>query len=416
MEIGIYLQFIILFLLLLMSAYFSGTETAFFSLSRLEIESLKKKDSPYLIRILVIILSSLDDVLITILIGNMVVNVFASTLGEKLAADLFQDQNSEVLSILLMTILLLIFGELTPKRLAVRYSRKFSSLSAIPLYFTHRFFTPVRFVLKVISKSALAVFPGEKEKVKEDNGDIILSTVKLGYKQEMISNYELQLFKSFFKFKKMEAGDLMIPRSLLNGIHITMKIPELLRKIENGTTAFDSFIPVYKNNIDHLVGYVLFKDLLSYKYGKRDGDNISLILRQFHIVPHSKDLNELVDEMRKTGSIISLLVDEYGGTAGIITFKRIVEYLLNSIESNDRIIPVSGSIGKYIVPGLLSIENLSNLLDKPFSLEEKTTAGLFLKVFGNIPEKGDCIIYQNIKWTIKEMDGYKIISLIVEIL
>ncbi len=407
-------QLVFLIFLLLLSAYFSGTETAFFSLSRLEIESLKRKNSPYLVRILTTILSSLDDVLITILAGNMVVNVFASAIGEELGARFFPGIESEILSIALMTTLLLVVGELTPKRIAVNHSRAFSSFSAVPLFMLHKVFIPVRIVLNGISRFILKFLSADKSAAYGKTTDLILSTVQLGYKQNVLSNSELQLFRSFFRFRHKDAGDLMIPRNHLTGVSVTTGIPELLERIEKGDKIFlDSVIPVYKQTIDHLCGYIMLKDLLPYKYGLKEHKGISSLLRSFYIVPESKDLNELMTEMRRSDSKIALLVDEYGGTAGLITFRQISEYLLSYFKSEKKSRVSRLDSGEIIIPGSLSIEDLSDLLKIDIHVEDKTAAGIILNILDNIPKEGDAVVFEEHKFIVEKMDGVKIDSISV---
>ena len=154
-------QIIILSLLLLCSAFFSGSETAFFSLSRLEHNSLKKRSSYLLKKILARITSAPDALLITILTGNMLVNVFASTLAE-IMGDRFFRHESELLSIISMTLIILLFGEMTPKNLAVRHSLAFARFSALPIYYLHILFAPARRVFHGISDWIISLFPGER--------------------------------------------------------------------------------------------------------------------------------------------------------------------------------------------------------------------------------------------------------------
>ena len=160
MEEGLIPQSIILVILLGLSAYFSGTEAAFFSLSSLEQDFLKRRTSPFLRRILESILSSPDEILITILTGNMLVNVIAATLAELLGARLFT-VDSELFSIIVMTTLLLLIGEMTPKNLAVRHSQTFARAAAVPLFYIYHIFKPLRSFLNLFNTAINGIFPIE---------------------------------------------------------------------------------------------------------------------------------------------------------------------------------------------------------------------------------------------------------------
>jgi len=409
------LQIIILSLLLLCSAFFSGSETAFFSLSKLEQDSLKKRSSSMLKKIVARITSAPDALLITILTGNMVVNVFASTLAE-IMGDRFFSHESEVLLIISMTLIILLFGEMTPKNLAVRHSLAFARFSALPIYCLHILFTPMRWVFHGISDWIISFIPGELSQIKEKKDTLILSAVQQGFRRGILNSSELSLFKSFFSFKEKLASDVMVPRTALKGVNINSTTGDLLHDLTGGQVPLiDSYIIGYEKDMDHLEGYIDMKDLLNFKYGLKEPAVLKEIVKPLYTIPESKDLPELMTEMRNMNAEIAQVVDEYGGTAGIITFQNMVESLLSHFypaeeESIKEIEP-----HRYIIPADMEIEALARLFDIELQADVRTVAGLIFLKLGDIPEKGTRIEYGKLEFTIRSIARNKILKVEVKL-
>jgi putative hemolysin len=408
-------QIIILSLLLLCSAFFSGSETAFFSLSRLEQDSLKKRSSSLLKKILVRITSAPDALLITILTGNMLVNVFASTLAEILG-DRFFSHESELLSIISMTLIILLFGEMTPKNLAVRNSPAFARFSALPIYCLHILFAPVRWVFHGISDWIISFIPGEVSQIKEKKDTLILSAVQQGFRRGILNSSELSLFESFFSFKEKLASDVMVPRTALKGVNINSTTGDLLQGLTGGQVPLiGSYIIGYEKDMDHLEGYIDMKDLLNFKYGSEKQAGLKEIVKPLYTIPESKDLPELMTEMRNMNAEIAQVVDEYGGTAGIITFQIMVESLLGHFYPAEE-----GSIKeiephRYIIPADMEIEALARLFDIELQADVRTVAGLIFLELGDIPEEGTRIEYGKLEFTIRSIARNKILKVEVKL-
>ncbi len=408
-------QYIFLCILLLLSFYFSGSETAIFSLSRLERNSLKKTKSKKMQRILVFLLDHQEQLLITILTGNMVVNIFAASIGSVIGASLFKGE-SEIISILWMTLLLLLVGELTPKRIAVNHSKGFTRLIAIPLYYLHLLFSPVRYFLNHISRWILNMFPRDMGNLKEDKYDLVLSTAELGHNQKILQHSEYRLFKSYLAFKEKTAHSIMTPRSEFKTLSHDLSIREVINIIASSPEyVVNSSIILFKEDIDHLFGWIPLANILEYKFGNTNlNERIGTLSRKFHTVPESKDLPTLILELREANMDIVLLVDEYGGTAGIVWFRNIIEDILRAFY-----VPYKEKFDKNtktgnIIPGSMKIEDLQEILGIVINIDADTAAGFFLEIFGEIPNLGDKILYQKIHLKVLEMEGNKIKTLYLE--
>ncbi len=402
-------QLIILAFLLIISAYFSGTEAAFFSLSSLEQDSLKRRSKHFLNRIMVRILSSPDEILITILTGNMFVNVIASTLAEVVGRRLFPG-DSELYSIIAMTILLLLIGEMAPKNLAVRNSLRFSRAAAVPLYYIHRVLKPLRWFLNLFNILINRFFPLENINEKAAKQRLILSAVQIGFKEGILDHSELNLFESFFHFRNKSAVDVMIPRTQIKGIEISTPISQLIHRAGSlKNLSRSSLIPLFRQDMDHLVGFMDLKDLLPFKYGLKRGERLHAVVKHYISVPASKNCAELMVEMREANTEMALVVDEYGGTAGIITYQSLLEVLFSYFYPEGIEKAVEVSPGVYSVPGHLEIEDLMSLLKQNLPTEKRTVAGLITHQLEEIPEVGTKFIINQIEFTVCEIARNKIL-------
>lgn len=409
------INYILLGVLLLFSFYFSGSETAIFSLNRLERNALKETKSAKKNRIISFLLDNQEQLLITILTGNMLVNIFASSMGSLIGDKLFEGK-SEIFSIIGMTILLLIMGELTPKRIAVHHSKSFTRITAVPLYYLHVALTPFRYVLNHISTGILKLFPSTMGSENKEKNALVLSTAELGFNQAILLHSEYSLFKSYLSFKNKNANGVMTPRNELNTISCELKMSEVLNLIaEKREYVINSTILLHKDDNDHLFGWLPVSSILAAKFNGESLDRkIKNLSRKFHIVPESKELPSLITEMREANISISLLLDEYGGTAGILWFRNVIEDVLRVFYN-----PIKEKFDEKIhnhkiIPGSMPIEDLEEFLDMEFHLKVETVAGFFLEIFGGIPVPGDEIQYHELCLRVLDMEANRIDKVMIE--
>ncbi len=411
MEEGLVAQAVILAILLFFSAYFSGTEAAFFSLSSLEQDTLKRRSPLFLRKIMEMILSAPDDILITILTGNMFVNIIASTVAGLLGDRLFAF-DSELFSIIGMTLLLLLIGEMTPKNLGVRNSLAFAGVSALPLYYIHIFLKPLRWVLNLSPGLINRLFPLEVADARAVKRRVILSAVQIGFKEGILDQSELNLFETFFHFRSKSAGEVMIPRTQITGIEVSNRISRLIHDSETLKMAGkNSLIPIFKRDMDHLLGYINRKDLLAFQFGLKTGESLRKIMKPFLSVPESKNCAELMVDMKETNTEMALVVDEYGGTAGIITFQSLLEELFEYFypEAFEQVSKIGEN--RYLVPGNLDIDSLRALYQEDLPTENRTVAGLITQQLEEIPAAGTKLIIGRLEFIVKQITRNRILKI-----
>ena len=405
-------KYIILGVLLLCSAFFSGSETAIFSLNRLDRNSLLNTPNKGLRHKLSMLLAGQEHLLITILTGNTIVNIFASGLGENIGAKLFGSE-AELISIAVMTVVLIITGELTPKRIAVEHPKGFTLLAVYPLSFFNMLFAPVRIILNAITRKVLALYRGSQSDASEHKHALVLSTAELGLNQQILKHSEYRLFKSYLLFKEKQAKSIMTPRNQLNTIPGNTSIEKTLSFVKKQSPKH-TFLLLHEEDIDHLSGWISLADLLYYKFSSDDRSRpVSALARDFLIVPESKLLIDLIVEMREKNRELVLLVDEYGGTAGILWIKNIIEDVLKAFYA-----PYKKSFSDIedtcaVIPGAMSIDEFAEFFGEEVETEAETAAGLFIDLYGKIPHVEAEVRWGNFDLKVTSLEAHTITELLV---
>ncbi|MBN1523483.1 MAG: HlyC/CorC family transporter [Spirochaetales bacterium] len=414
MEVDSIITLAVFSLLIIFSAFFSSSETAIFSLSMFEREQLKKTVRKKIRLLFQLMASKSDELLITILTGNMIVNIFATAIYENYVQDKFNFEN-EMLTFLFpivsMTGILLLFGELMPKNIAVRNSLFFVRLNALPLLGAHFLLAPLRIVLSGIRW----LFTIKIHETSQDR-DIIDATLKIGHKEGIINQLELSLFESFFEFNILTAEEVMIPRTEIKGVDTGTMVSDILFDFEQSHLGtMHSLLLVYRENIDHPLGYVEIKDLVSFKFGLNDDAPVDTLLNELHQIPESKKLNQLMQEMKELEAGMAVVVDEYGGTAGVITFKHLVETILSNLYSSEQ--NLIREIGPNVLsmPGKVDVRLLEDVMGIEFETESRTVGGMVIEQLGEIPMEGMTTTIKNIEFTVVKMQRNSIGTLRVEV-
>jgi putative hemolysin len=233
---------------------------------------------------------------------------------------------------------------------------------------------------------------GHIEQEDEDTKLLIASTLQVALKKGIIHPSELEVLESFLDFREKSAREVMLPRTEISGVDIAAGLKGVLEEIRandsregNGTL---ELMPVYRDDPDHLEGYINLQELVPFCYGLRTESEIRQIVKEVHPVPERKNLLDLLREMIEADRSMAVVVDEYGGTAGIITFRQLIEDFLKFFY------PASGlrhreiSDGVYLIPGDYDLEDLEKLLGTEFESENRTLAGLLIGRLGEIPARG----------------------------
>ena len=400
------LQISILAALLLLSAFFSGSETAFFSLNQFEKEKLSGNSHGRRKRFVRRILSSPAEILITILTGNMVVNLSFASLMDGVVEQLVVD-NAWLYSILFGTLLVLIFGEMTPKNLAIRHSLPFFLFASPILRVMHAVLTPFRYVLRRIESAVVTLVSRNLSAGKEDGRSLISSTFQIGLQKGIIHQSELSVLESYLDFREKTAGDVMQPRIALQAVDSKAKMTDLLKMVSPQDEDF--LVSVYREDIDHIIGYVDVRDILPFRYRLDERKSLLSILQPIHPVPETKNLMELLREMTAKQSEVAVVIDEYGGTAGAVTFHDLVtDFLQFFYPSDQKYRQLEENV--YLFPGHFDLEKAGEILGTLFESDNRTVSGYVIEQLEEIPEVGKELKVDGFLFTVKSVAGRRVVE------
>lgn len=389
---------------LALSAFFSGIEAAFISLSRLDVKRMVDEK----LRFALLVRELKEDyhkLVITILIGNNLVNIAASTIAASIAIEVFSS-NAIGISTGVMTFVILIFGEITPKTLAIGHKKLICRYSALPLKVLSVLLFPAIRVLDLFSKFLSRVFrAANEERITEDE---IKTLVSLSEEEGSIEKDEKVMINNILRFNDIEVAEIMTPRTDVYFIESSQKLSEQLPSIiESG----HSRIPVFRK--DRIVGILFIRDVLEAVVKGRTNIPISKLLRPPIIVPEQKKIDELFKEMQKRKTHIAIIVDEYGSMSGIVTIEDILEEIVGEIydETDKRTVMVKKVDERtFLVNGSKRIVKLNEQLglNLRFSEDYDTISGFLLKKLGRIPKKGEKLQLKKYTFVVTKADRYRI--------
>lgn len=395
------ISLIIIIFCVVMSAYFSATETAFSSINRIRVKTMAEKGNKK--AALVLKLSdNYDSMLSTILIGNNIVNILGASLATVLFVKLLGDESGPTVSTAVTTVIVLIFGEVSPKSIAKESPESFAMFSAPLLNILMYILTPFNFLFRQWKKLLSLIFKGSS-----DNGiteEELLSIVEEAEQDGGINEQEGMLIRSAMEFTEIEASEILTPRIDITAVPADADKEEIARIFAE--TAY-SRLPVYENSIDHITGIIYHKDFHNTVY--HTDKDISKIIKPALFVPENKKIGILLKELQAKKSHIAVIVDEYGGTIGIVTLEDILEELVGEIwDEHDEIIKdiEKASDRLYIVSGSANAEKVLSALEiEDDDTDASTMSGWIMTKLGRIPEKNDSVEYKGFTVTVTETDG-----------
>ncbi len=410
-------QLIFFFVLLAISAFFSGSETAFFSINNFLSQKLKEENSAAARRTLAL-LKHPRRLLVTILVGNTLVNVTAASLAAimvmRFAHEIGIGRTLAIfINVGLVTFLILILSEITPKIVAVKNPTTFAKNVSIILWLLYYALLPVSFVfdrLMAWMTSSFGLEEDEKERLLEV--DEFQTLLDIGEEQGDLEEDEKEMLHSIFEFGETNVREIMIPRTDVICVPLDIPIHELVHVIKNkGHTR----IPVYKETIDQIQGIVNAKDLLSLYVEEKKDFNILELARPPIYVPESKKIDDLLRLFQEERQHMAIVVDEYGGTSGIVTLEDIIEEIVGEIRDEyDKEPSLSRKIDDktYIVNAKIDIEELNELIaiDIPESDDYETLGGFILERIGSLPEVNETIHHKDYVLKMERVEKNRIIS------
>jgi putative hemolysin len=410
-EIDTLNQVILLLVLLLLSAFFSGSEVAFFSIKQKNLED-EFKSSKLIHRYTSNLIAFPRRLLITVLVGNTLVNVAASIVSVSIALEIaliYQVKINVILTfqIILVTIIILLFGELLPKVFASKHPYLTIKLIVVPLYLFSLIIYPVSESITELIRLTFSKLKFDKRKSAMTEKEIS-DLAELGQERGTLEEDEQEIISSFVEFKSVLVVEVMTPRVDIVAVPFNVSSEELIETINR--SGFSRF-PVYKENLDKIIGIVHAKDLLPYLKNKSfiNIETISKITREVIFVPERKMISDMLKEFQQKKLHLAVVVDEFGGTSGLITLEDIIEEIIGEIwdehDPEENAIKVI-STEKISVLGKVPITEVNEhfgLQVIPTSDDYDTIAGLVINQSGNIPKEGYSFNLNNYKLTVKEV-------------
>ena len=403
----------ILIICLFLSGFFSSSETALFSISKVKALYIAKDGS----KTGCLILRMKEDshtLLTTILIGNNLVNIGASAIATSFAIVYFKS-NAVGIATGIMTMLILVFGEIFPKSFANHNNILVARLVIYPLLWLSKLFFPLIYMLSFIPKLH-GTIDTPHETVTEDE---LMTMVEVVEEEGEIKEEEKEFITNIFEFDDTSCSEIMTPRADMFVIDVSqdMDIEKILK------TGF-SRIPVIEDSIDNIIGILHVKDLFSsyQKACSSDSDtplDVKQIMKKPYFIPESQKLDSLLQDFKQKKNHIAVVVDEHGGVSGIVTLEDVVEEIIGEIiDETDRLVPdiVKLKGNKWLVAGKIDIDDLNKeiQIEIPESSAYDTFSGFFLEQIGRIPKPGESVSKDNWSATVKDMDGNRIKNFILK--
>lgn len=399
----------IIFFCIIMSGYFSATETAFSSLNRTKIRTLCEKGDRKA-KLVNRLLDNYDALISTILIGNNIVNIAGASLGTVLFVSLCGDIGATV-STVVITVVVLIFGEVIPKSLAKDNPESFSMFSA-PLIRTLIFvFKPLNFFFSLLKKLVSKIF-----KVKSDtkmSQEELLMLVEEVEEDGSIDEEEGSLLRNAIEFSELKAEDILTHRVDIEAVNISSTKEEIAKVFTD--TKF-SRLPVYEDTIDNIIGIIHQKD---FYYGPGVSEKpMEQIMKAPIFVLKSEKLSELLRLLQENKSHVAVVLDEYGGTLGIVTLEDILEELVGEIwDEHDEVTEEYISIGEnlWLIDCLGNLEDFSKYFDLDIESESISVGGWVMESLGKVPDVDDSFKWENVSVTVTEVDGQRVSQIKIKI-
>ncbi len=402
------IQTIFLVILLMLSAFFSSSETALTTVNKIRMRTLSEAGDKRAARVLRITSDS-GKMLSAILIGNNIVNLSASSLATSLALKHFGSAGAGIATGIL-TFLVLIFGEVSPKTMAtIRADRLSLSISGI-IEFLMKILTPVIYIINKLSMGLLFLLRvNPKDAERQMTEEELRTILDVSQESGVIENEERDMIHNLFDFGDAEASEIMVPRIDMTFVQADATYQEVLEVFREDMYAR---LPVYEDTTDNVIGILNMKDFLL----QNDSDHFSVrsMLREPYFTYEHKNTADLFLEMRKSSISMAIVLDEYGVTAGLITIEDLLEEIVGDIrdeydaDEEDDITPISGR--EYYVLGSANLDDVSDALHVDFSSDDYNTIGGYcLELLGHLPEKNECILTDdNIFIRIDRMDQNRI--------
>ena len=396
-------------LLVMMSAYFSATETAFSCLNKIRMKS-RAESGDHRAALAMDLVEDYDRLISTILIGNNIVNITASTVGTVLFTKLYAAYGPTV-STVVLTLVVLIFGEISPKSLAKEHAESFAMFSAPILRVFLLVLRPLNFLFSQWKRLLNMIFhPSEDQGITEEE---LITMVSEAENEGGLDQHESQLIRSAIEFGDLEAGDILTPRVDIVAVEDSASMEEIAAVFaESGY----SRLPVYHKDVDDIVGVIHEKDFNAARY--RGQGNISGCITPVHYTTANADLGLLRRTLHKKKTHMAIVVDEYGGTEGLLTMEDILEELVGEIwDEHDEVVESfrKQSDGSFLVAAGADLSDLYDLFSIKGDCDASTVSGWVIDQLGRLPLVGDHFQAEGLDVTVTMVDHRRVLEVRVAV-
>jgi putative hemolysin len=417
LDISFWIELALFVLLLGLSGFFSSSETALFSLSSIQLEQMRKNNDAR-VGLIERMLSEPRRLIVTILIGNEFVNVAASVLSAAMVIELLGAEQ-KFFNLFVMVPILLLFGEITPKTLAIRNNVAFARVQSGPINAFARLITPLRWLVRKVAELFITLIVGkERSRGNIITEDMVRTLAHEAVGEGALDQTEALFIDQIFDFGNMTLEDVMTPRADVHFLSLHTDWPQVLEAVRESR---QSRFPVYDAHRDNIVGILHARDLLKVDFSANIPVQRGLqgVLRDAYFVPDSKPAADQFDDFRQHRRSFALTVDEYGGVTGLVTMEDLLECIFGDIPSRSDIdnkaliTPLEDS--KWAVDGSLPIAEFNRELDEDLSDEVvETIGGLVLHAHGEVPDEGCAVEIEQLRFTVMAVEQNRISDLIVE--
>ena len=407
------LELISLIVLVIVSALLTGAEAAYFSLGRARLRRLAEQQDSERGQ-LQPLLTRPHDLLVTILVGITLANIGASALAASIAATLFGPAGLAV-AIGAMTILLVVFGEVLPMSLAVEHPKRYSAWVSRPVAWLSTLLSPVRKVLGALTAMTLRLLGSERPRGEPEISEEELRTmVDVGAREGVVDRTEREMIHNVFELEDTVIREVMVPRPDTFCLDVAMPSAEILPLLRENV---HSRVPVFEETVDHIVGVLYTKDLLPHLAGLPPDFDLRAHLHPPYFVPESKRADALLREFQAKKLHLAIVVDEYGGTAGLVTMEDLLEELVGEIrdefDEEERLIQKVDATS-YRVSGKLPIDELNAATGLHLPKDAfDTVGGWVLDLFGRVPNRGEKNQTGEVTVTVEKVERTRVIEVLI---
>jgi putative hemolysin len=401
---------------LTLSGFFSGAEAAFLSVQRVRIHHLASTGSANAARVARLV-EHPEKLLPPILLGNNLVNTAAAALATAVALTLLDDQGQAILAAtVLVTVFLLVFGETIPKTISARHAERVALSIVLPLQWVQWVLRPVSVLLEWISTAAARMFSGGEGRGVLITQEEIRTMVSLGREAGTVESGEAEMIRRVLDFGGRRVREIMTPRPEMVGVKLGATFHDFLAIYDQH---YHTRFPVFEGDVDKVVGLISVKDIMraQARGSVSLDDSVTAALRPLYYAPETKLVDEVFDEMRAGGHQMAIVVDEFGGVAGLVTLKALVESIVGPVgeegEAPEEEVVAVGE-DSFEMDASLLVEEANQRMGLGLAEGEyDTVAGFILDRLGHLPEQGEGLTVDNLHFRVLEMKGVKIERIVV---